>query len=63
MGKHKKATHETSKVPGPGNYNSIQMNISGKYPVSTFKNATTIIFGVSKEQRFNYKRNIRKLTF
>ena len=43
-----------SIVPGPGNYNSISMNIDGKYPISTFKNATSIVFGVSKEPRFKY---------
>lgn len=42
------------RVPGPGAYNSIQMNVDGKYPNSTFKNATSIVFGVSKEPRFKY---------
>jgi len=45
------------RSPGPGNYNLLQMNIDGKYPISTFRNATSIVFGVSKEPRFNYKCN------
>ena len=31
------------------------MNPLGKYPVSSCRNATNIIFGYSKEKRFNYK--------
>ncbi len=49
-----------NRNPGPGNYNSISMNIDGKYPVSTFKNATAIVFGVSKEPRFKYASKLIK---
>lgn len=31
------------------------INPLGKYPVSNVKNCTNIIFGCSKEKRFNYK--------
>jgi len=47
-----------NRVPGPGNYNSLSLNIEGKYPISTFKNATTIVFGVSKEARFKYSSKL-----
>lgn len=34
------------------------INPLGKFPVSNIKNATNIVFGCSKEKRFNYKCNI-----
>jgi hypothetical protein len=45
---------KSSRIPGPGDYKIIGTNPLGKYPVSSFKNATNIIFGNSKEKRFNY---------
>jgi hypothetical protein len=45
-------------VPGPGEYPiTVQINKDGRYPVSQFKNATKIIFGADKSQRFNYSCN------
>jgi hypothetical protein len=43
-------------MPGPGTYSdkATSFNIEGKFPTSKFKNATTIVFGVSKEPRFKY---------
>lgn len=43
-----------SKLPGPGEYPIISINPNGKYPISHYKNATTICFGASKDKRFNY---------
>jgi hypothetical protein len=48
-----------SKTPGPGEYPiTIQINKDGKYPTSQFKNATKIIFGANKGERFNYSCKI-----
>ena len=42
--------------PGPGEYAiTIQTNTDGKCPVSRFKNATKIIFGANKSDRFKYE--------
>lgn len=42
--------------PGPGQYAiTIQTNKDGKCPVSRFKNATKIIFGADKTDRFKYE--------
>ena len=50
-----KDTLNKNKTPGPGEYPvSIQINKDGKYPASQFRNATKIIFGADKSQRFNY---------
>jgi len=55
--RHKKHDSSLNRNPGPGNYNSISMNMGGKYPISHFRNATSIIFGCSKDTRFKYKSN------
>ena len=47
-----------SKSPGPGEYPIISINPGGKYPLSAMRNATTIVFGMSKEKRFNYSCKI-----
>jgi len=45
-------------MPSPGEYkNVLGTNSIGKYPVSNVKNATNIVFGASKDKRFNYKCN------
>lgn len=49
-----KNLNQTSKYPGPGEYPTLSTNPTGKYYPSKFKNATNIIFGASKSQRFNY---------
>jgi hypothetical protein len=56
-GRVKDKMNETSKYPGPGEYKTTGMNPFGKFPYSTFKNATNIIWGNSKEKRFNYTCN------
>lgn len=43
-----------NKYPGPGEYPIMAINPTGKYYDSKFKNATNIMFGASKSQRFNY---------
>lgn len=58
-----------NKVPPPNEYkNVIGINATGKYPVSNVKNAKNIVFGASKDKRFNYKCNhkffnLRTLSF
>lgn len=54
-GQKRKARNE----PGPGDYKLMSINKEGKYPLSQFRNTSSISF-VSKEQRFNYnsKNNI-----
>lgn len=39
------------------NKNATDMNPLGKFPISNCRNATNIVFGYSKEKRFNYKCN------
>ena len=60
-----KTFSQTSKSPGPGTYPIVSINPNGKYPLSNMKNATAIIFGHSKEKRFNYscKLNLFKTFF
>ncbi len=42
--------------PGPGEYAiTVQTNKDGRYPISQFKNATKIIFGADKTERFKYE--------
>jgi hypothetical protein len=48
----KKAT-----CPGPGEYPIVSINPNGKYPLSGMRNATSIVFGANKGERFNYQRN------
>jgi hypothetical protein len=53
-----KGVGRKNQSPGPGQYPlTDQINGDGKYPNSKFKNATKIIFGASKAQRFNYSCN------
>lgn len=49
-----KQAHGSYKGPGPGQYPSITLKPDGKYPVSNFRNTTGIVWGLSKEKRFNY---------
>ena len=51
----KKQLSSVGKIPGPGQYPITSMNPSGKYPLSKNNNATTIVFGASKEKRFQYQ--------
>jgi len=60
LSKNNKGVHP-NRVPGPGNYNSLSLNIEGKYPISTFRNATSIVFGVSKDARFKYSSKLFSL--
>lgn len=49
----------SSKIPGPGAYPvTLQINKEGKYPASQFQNATRIIFGANKSDRFRYSCNL-----
>ncbi len=48
--KNRKAKNE----PGPGDYKLVQINKEGKYPLSQFRNTSSISFCLSKEKRFNY---------
>lgn len=53
-----------SRVPPPGEYrNVLGINAVGKYPVSNVKGATNILFGASKDKRFNYKCEIHLFVF
>ena len=49
-----KALNDKAKNPAPGDYSNIKINKEGKYPLSQYKNTNNIVFGQSKEQRFNY---------
>jgi hypothetical protein len=51
----KKNLGAVHKIPGPGQYPMVEMNAMGKYPISKFMNATSIVFGSSKEKRFQYQ--------
>ena len=53
-GRIKERVQESSKLPGPGDYKFTGINPLGKFPFSNIKNATNIIWGNSKEKRFNY---------
>lgn len=44
-------------VPGPGEYAYVATSLSGKYPISKFKNTTNIIWGQSKEKKLQYSGN------
>jgi hypothetical protein len=43
-----------SKIPGPGQYNQIGLNTSGKYPLSSYQNLRSIKLGKKDDQRFDY---------
>ena len=48
--------NKKSDLPGPGAYPSaLCITEDGRYPLSTVKNTTSMNFGVTKSQRFNYK--------
>jgi hypothetical protein len=49
-----KTADQASKIPGPGQYNQIGLNSSGKYPLSSYHNLRGIKFGKQDEQRFVY---------
>jgi hypothetical protein len=49
-----KSLTRANKLPGPGEYPIVSINPKGKYPLSNMRNATAIVFGQSKEKRFNY---------
>ncbi len=53
-------TISKSKYPGPGEYKSLGINDSGKFPLSNFTNIPTIKFGLNKEERFKkaYLNNV-----
>lgn len=53
-GRIKQRISESSKVPGPGEYKMSGINPLGKFPFSNFCNTTNIVFGQSKDKRFNY---------
>jgi hypothetical protein len=57
-GRNKDRKSESAKIPGPGEYKAITTNPLGKFPFSNIKNTTNIIWGSSKEKRFNYTCNI-----
>jgi len=42
------------KVPGPGEYPFVSMNVKGRYPLSKMRNATGIVWSCSKAKRFIY---------
>ena len=54
-GRLKDKMNEAGKFPGPGEYKSQGINGLGKFYNSNSKNATNIIWGDSKEKRFNYQ--------
>jgi len=53
-GRLKERSAESAKIPGPGEYKMYETNPLGKFAFSNVKNATNIIWGQSKEKRFNY---------
>lgn len=53
-GRIKDRVAEASKIPGPGEYKLAAINPFGKFPFSNYKNTTNIVFGQSKDRRFNY---------
>jgi hypothetical protein len=53
-GRLKEKSGEAGKFPGPGEYEYLHINPPGKFISSTYHNATNIIWGNSKEKRFNY---------
>jgi hypothetical protein len=42
-------------VPGPGEYGYVSTAISGKYPLSKFKNTANIIWSYNKSIKLNYE--------
>jgi hypothetical protein len=56
-GRLKERNAESAKIPGPGEYKIYETNPLGKFAFSNVKNATNIIWGQSKEKRFNYSCN------
>lgn len=53
-GRVKERDREISKFPGPGEYKFTAINPLGKFPFSNIHNVTNIVWGKSKENRFNY---------
>jgi hypothetical protein len=53
-GRIKERINSDNKLPGPGEYKTAGINAFGKFPFSNYRNATNIIWGNSKEKRFNY---------
>lgn len=43
-----------SQVPGPGSYKLMTINPKGIYPLSNFRNTTSINFSNNREKRFSY---------
>jgi hypothetical protein len=51
---------DRSKEPGPGEYKSIGINSSGRFPISTYQNSPSCKFSLNKEERFNYSKMTNK---
>jgi hypothetical protein len=51
VGKGRYPENSWKHYPGPGKYNSLSINPEGKYFKSNFRNATSIMFGISKGKR------------
>lgn len=48
-------------APGPGDYGFVSTSMSGKYPLSKYKNTTNIIWSFNKAKKLEYdSKNIDK---
>lgn len=42
-------------VPGPGEYTFVSTSVSGKYPLSKYKNTTNIVWSHNKAKKLEYE--------
>ena len=42
-------------VPGPGEYTAISTSMTGKYPLSKYKNTSNIIWSYNKSKKLEYE--------
>ena len=59
-GKGSEENQKTKKlvVPGPGEYASVSISLSGKYPLSKYKNTCNIIWSFNKSKKLQYEGNL-----
>jgi len=60
-GKSSEDKEKTKKliVPGPGEYDYVSTSMTGRYPLSKFKNTTNIIWSHNKSKKIDYESKLK----